>query len=269
VGYRGKTEAQERARDLRAHGWTYAEICAELGVARSSVSLWVRDVAVDPRLLEGRRRARYLAGNLATTKRPSRLHVEKLAEIEHCREEAAAWLGPLSERDLFIAGIALYAGEGAKTDGAVKFANSDPRMIEAFLLWLRLFFEIDESRLRLRLYLHEGLDLDAAFRFWSKRTAIPVAQFLKPYRAVADPSIRLTKHPRGCPAIVYSCAATHRRIMGLTAALLSSAALSGVAQLAEHAAVNRGVESSSLSPGAPDGAPAGGAIAALGVAGAP
>jgi transcriptional regulator with XRE-family HTH domain len=222
MGYRGKVAEQERARDLRAEGWTYAEICAELGVARSSVSLWVRDVAVDPELLEGRRRARWEAGNLAVTKRPSRLHLEKLAEIERCREEAAVWLGTMSERDLFVAGIALYAGEGTKGPSkGIGFANTDPAMVAMFLAWLRRFFEVDESRLRLRLYLHQGLDLDAANEFWAAVTGIPVHQFHAPYRAEADPSIRHAKHPMGCVGIVYCCSRSHRMVLGLVEALLS------------------------------------------------
>ena len=222
MGYRGKVVEQGRAQDLRAEGWTYSEICAELGVARSSVSLWCRDVVVDATLLDDRRRARYLAGNLALTKRPSRLHVAKLEQIERCREEASAWVGSLSERDRFIAGIALYAGEGAKTDGAVKFTNSDPRMIGFFLAWLREFFDLDEGRLRLWLYLHDGLDLDAAMAFWSTLTDVPLDQFGKPYRATPDPSIRRSKHPEGCLSVAYSCARTHRTVMGLVGALLTS-----------------------------------------------
>ncbi|MGH3324094.1 MAG: hypothetical protein ACRDOV_06655, partial [Streptomyces sp.] len=38
-----KTELKARARELRRAGKTYDEIVAELGVAKSSVSLWVRD----------------------------------------------------------------------------------------------------------------------------------------------------------------------------------------------------------------------------------
>jgi transcriptional regulator with XRE-family HTH domain len=49
VGYRGKVVEQERARELRALGWTLLDIARELGVAKSSVSLWVRDVAFEPR----------------------------------------------------------------------------------------------------------------------------------------------------------------------------------------------------------------------------
>jgi len=73
----------------------------------------------------------------------------------------------------------------------------------------------------MRLYLHEGLDLDAAVEFWSSLTAIPSTQFRRPYRAVADPSIRVTKHPHGCAAVGYCCSRTHRAVMGLVDALLS------------------------------------------------
>ena len=43
MGYRGKVEEQERARVLRARNMTLQDIATELGVSRSSVSLWVRD----------------------------------------------------------------------------------------------------------------------------------------------------------------------------------------------------------------------------------
>jgi hypothetical protein len=41
--------------------------------------------------------------------------------------------------------------------------------------------EIDEARLRMRPYLHEGLDLAASIAFWSALTSIPPSQFQKPY----------------------------------------------------------------------------------------
>jgi hypothetical protein len=104
----------------------------------------------------------------------------------------------------------------------VKFANSDPRMMSFFAAWLRTFFEVDEARLRVTVYLHEGLDLNAATTFWSEATGVAESQFAKPYRAVADIGIRHTKHPMGCAYLSYSCSRTHRTIMGLVAALLSS-----------------------------------------------
>ena len=74
---------------------------------------------------------------------------------------------------------------------------------------------------------HQGLDLESANAFWSELLAIPVDQFYKPYRAVPDPSIRKAKHVHGCPAVSYGCSRTHRNVMGLVHALLSSEALPG------------------------------------------
>jgi hypothetical protein len=146
--------------------------------------------------------------------------VIKQAEIDSLLRAGRERIGRLSDRDLLIAGTALYAGEGSKRDGSAKLANTDPRMVALFLAWLRRFFDVDESRLRVRLYLHQGLDLDVAIDFWSQLTAIPISQFGKPYRAVPDPSIRRSKHPLGCPGVSYGCSRTHRSIMGLVHALL-------------------------------------------------
>lgn len=216
MGYRGKTIEQEQARALRAQSWTLQEIADELGVAKSSVSLWVRDVDFVPKPRQpGAHRV------------PHPWKVRKEAEIEALLLEGCERIGKMDDRDLYIAGVALYAGEGSKTDGRVKLANSDPRMIGLFCTWLRRFFEVDEARLHVQLYLHQGLDLEAASQFWSELTDIPVAQFFKPYRAVPDVGIRHNKHLMGCAGVSYSCARTHRKVMGLVHALLSSEALPG------------------------------------------
>ena len=79
VGYGGKVREQELARELRAEAWTLQDIANELGVSKSSVSLWVRDVEFAP---NPRRRAR--------APRPHGQHLRKLAEIERCNEEGIA-----------------------------------------------------------------------------------------------------------------------------------------------------------------------------------
>ena len=219
MGYRGKVQEQEQARALRAQNRTLADIAQTLGVSKSSVSLWVRDVPFTPILrLRGPHR------------RPHPAHEAKLRQIEALNREGTDRIGALSEEAFFVAGVALYAGEGGKTDGSVRFPNSDPEMVRFFCAWLRRFFTVDESRLRCRVYLHEGLDLEATEAFWSELTGIPPTQFGKAYRAVLDPSIRRNKHERGCFYLNYSCSRTHREIMGLVRALLSSSCYSGVAQ---------------------------------------
>jgi AcrR family transcriptional regulator len=217
MGYRGKLAEREQARRLRATGLPMADIAARLGVSKSSVSRWVRDVAREPRPLVSRGRRR----------EPNALQRRKQAQIDRLLAEGRDRVGRLSEREFLVAGVALYAGEGSKRDGSIIFANSDPRMVAFFCSWLRHFFQIDESRLRVRVYLHHGLDLAAATAFWSEVTGVPEPQFLKPYRAVADPSIRHAKHVHGCVGVRYSCSTIHRSIMGLVGALLSDAVIPG------------------------------------------
>ncbi len=239
MGYRGKQREQEQARALRARNKTLQEIADLLHVSKSSVSVWVRDVPVTP----SKRRT-------GPHRRPHPAHERKLREIEECDALGTLAVGALDEQAFLAAGAALYAGEGAKRDGNVVFANTDAAMVAFHCAWLRRFFDIDEGRLRVRVYLHEGLDLDAAEEHWAAVTGVPRAQFRAPYRAVADASRRHAKHVHGCCYVGYACTRTHRRIMGLVRALLSSAVHSGVAQSAEQGPVKPKVVGSSPTPGA-------------------
>ena len=217
MGYGGKFVERERARELRAQSWTLQEIADELGVAKGSVSVWVRDVDFTPK---PRNRGH-------STQQPHPLHLKKLAEIERCRVEAEAKYRNLSDAQLDSFALGLYAGEGAKTRGVVSMANTNPMLMRLFVDWLRRSFDIDESRLRARLYLHEGLDLEGATTFWAAATSIPDRQFQRPYRAAADPSRRRAKHELGCLTIVYHCSVTHRRVMARVAAITSRFDLPG------------------------------------------
>src|SRR5512132_4155619 len=137
LGYRGKLAERQQARLLRGTGLSLDEIAARLGVSKSSVSLWVRDVEFEslPRVTRGRRRE------------PNALQRRRQAEIDRLLAEGRARIGRLSEREFLVAGVALYAGEGSKGDGRVRFVNSDPRMVVFFCYSLRHFYEIDEARL--------------------------------------------------------------------------------------------------------------------------
>ena len=212
MGYRGKVEEREQARLLRAEAWTLQEIAAELGVSKGTVSTWVRDVDFTPR---PRNR-----GHPAGPRHPMRL--KKEAEIEQCRIEAEEWLGEMSERDLAMYALALYAGEGSKGDGSVVFANSDPVLMSLFVRWLRRSFDLDESKFRVKLYLHADLDLYAAVSHWSAVLGVPPEQFNKPYRAVVDETMRSNRHVYGCASIVYHSRLVHRRVMSMIAAIGSA-----------------------------------------------
>lgn len=216
MGYRGKLQERARARELRAEGWAMPDIAEQLSVSKSSVSLWTRDVAFTPnrRRTDGRRRE-------ARHRGPNALQQRKQAQIEEFLAAGITHIDILSEREFLVTGVMLYAGEGAKTDGMVSLANTNADFIKLFCAWLRHFFDVDETRLRVKLYLHQGLDLEAATTHWSAVTGVPPNQFGKPYRAVPDAGVRNSKHVYGCATVSYCCSRTHREIMGLVHALVA------------------------------------------------
>lgn len=90
------------------------------------------------------------------------------------------------EKELKTAGIMLYWTEGAKLNqntGAtvVDLANSNPRIIQLFLKFLRQICGIDETRLRVFLYCYADQGVEFLKRYWHKVTSIPLLQFSKPY----------------------------------------------------------------------------------------
>lgn len=87
--------------------------------------------------------------------------------------------------------------------------------------WLRSAFAVDESRLRVKLYLHADLDVAAAIEFWAAVNGIPGSQFNKPYRAVVDETMRHNRHQYGCASVVFHNTLLHRRVMAMIAAVTS------------------------------------------------
>ncbi|MEE1938518.1 hypothetical protein V1L54_03665 [Streptomyces sp. TRM 70361] len=165
-----KTELRERARALRRAGRTYDEIVAELGVAKSSVSLWVRDLPkppTPPERLHRMREARWAPHRRA---RDIKRRQTKLA--------AANEIGRMTDRDLFLVGVGLYWAEGAKSKPHrmredVIFVNSDPGMIQVYLSWLALL-GIAKSGWQFRVMIHESADVAAAERYWAELVGVDV-----------------------------------------------------------------------------------------------
>jgi transcriptional regulator with XRE-family HTH domain len=142
-----KTDERREARRLRALGWSVKEIERELGVARSSVSLWVRDVELGAeqrdRLISRIRLGPFVAGQ----KKAARARDLRLTYQEEGRCLAR-------ERDgSYAAGCMLYWAEGSKARNTVQICNSDPALIVFFADFLRVHFDVEGTSMRLALNL--------------------------------------------------------------------------------------------------------------------
>jgi hypothetical protein len=176
-----KDEERRKARELRAQGLDYQQIAAKLGVSKSSVSLWVRDLPRPARLSpeECRQRAADGVRRFWAAEGPIRE-----AQRQAVSDAAAAQVGALSDREIIIAGAIAYWCEGSKSKphrrrDRVIFVNSDPRLIRFFLRFLEIT-GIPPNRLRCQLHIHESADVEAAQRVWLERTGLQPAQFRRP-----------------------------------------------------------------------------------------
>jgi transcriptional regulator with XRE-family HTH domain len=176
-----KDDLRSKARDLRVQGLDYNQIAAELGVSKSSVSLWVRDLPRPPGLSyeECRQRSADGVRRYWAAERPIRE-----AEREAARAAAAAQISELNDREILIAGAIAYWCEGAKnkpyrrTDRVV-FFNSDPMLIKFFLRFLAVA-GVRQDQLIFRVSIHESADIEGAQRFWLEATQAKAAQFRCP-----------------------------------------------------------------------------------------
>jgi hypothetical protein len=175
---RAKDDLRAKARELREQGLDYNRIAATLGVSKSSVSLWVRDLPRPERLSyeENRKRSAEGSRRYWEKERPARE-----ARREAVRAGAAAEIGPLTNREILIAGAIAYWCEGGKNKphyrhDRVIFMNSDPALIGFFLRFLEVA-GIGPDRLIFRVQIHESADVEAALKFWLQVTGAQPDQF--------------------------------------------------------------------------------------------
>ena len=139
-----KTEEQRLARELRAQGWSIKEIERHLGVSRSSVSLWVRNVelgqAERKRLI-----ARSRLGPIVAAERKA--NAARALRREYQDEGRRL----VREREpSYAAGCMLYWAEGAKERNSLKIVNSDPELLTVFAAFLRRHFAVSGESMTIR-----------------------------------------------------------------------------------------------------------------------
>lgn len=118
----------------------------------------------------------------ALRKASKQKHLQRLAKEELLQKEGAKEVGQISKRDLFIAGLALYWGEGYKSLGQeVGFTNSDPAMLLFFIKWLSRCYGVTSDRLICRISINaiHAARVTTVEKYWRQFVGLPQSQFTK------------------------------------------------------------------------------------------
>jgi DNA-binding CsgD family transcriptional regulator len=173
-----KRKERQRALKLRKQGKSYGEIKKVVKVSKSTLSRWLRAYPL------GKERIRLLRD--LNEKRIEKYRQTMQAKREKRLKsfyqlEKRRWI-PLSKRELYMAGLFLYWGEGVKSlKSSVSLNNTDPKVVKFYLYWLTRILGIPRKKIRVYVHLYNDMKIDKELKYWSRELKIPLKQFNKPY----------------------------------------------------------------------------------------
>lgn len=178
-----KDDLRAKAVEMRLAGLSYRQILETLplSVAKSTLSLWLRDVP----LTDDQRGVLLMRQEASRARRSVAVRAQRIRRQETTMNAARNQVQRLAESELFVAGLAAYWAEGSKAkpwranSEWVVFINSDESMIRLFLAWLELM-GVERDRLIYRLSIHESADIPASTAFWAGVVEAPAAEFRRP-----------------------------------------------------------------------------------------
>lgn len=218
-----------KAQELRRQGNSVGQIAKDLKVAKSSVSWWVRDIALTEiqiallktREIRGRERGRFKTMEIMRERR--------MKYIEEFDKAGFRRLSNLTKNEFFVLGLGLYWAEGGKTirNRRVEFCNSDPMMIKFLLRWLLYCFNVPKENLRCVVginQIHTSRE-EIVKKYWSETTGIPLDQFRKTsFKKVINNKIydNFESHYGTLSVLVAKGTSLYFEIMGLIKALMKA-----------------------------------------------
>lgn len=177
IGMARVLEHREALR-LRKEGKSYSQIKNVLGISKSTLSDWLHKYPLTKEQIDSLRGLNEIRieryRNTMRRKREERY-------LLYYTQEKEKWF-PFSERELFIAGLFLYWGEGNKADrNVLSVSNTDPSVIKFALNWITNCLSISRNFVRIQLHLYSDMDINRETYYWVRQLNLNKNQFCKPY----------------------------------------------------------------------------------------
>lgn len=174
---------------LRKQGKSYNEIANILKAPKSTLSLWLRNVKMSPKIERkfwNETRKKWAQSITNFNKKQAKAARER---AEKSQKIAAKHIGSLSSRELLLVGAALYWAEGyKKSRWTLQFSNSDPAMIKLIIKFFKKICNIPHEKIKAIVQIHPNITSENAIHYWSKISGIPKTQFAKSYSRLTPSS---------------------------------------------------------------------------------
>lgn len=168
----------EKALALRKQEMSYSQIKKILGISKSTLSTWLRSYPLSKEKIRALRDCN--EQRIERYRETMRKKREK--RLEQFYKEQKKLIFPLSKREIFLAGLFLYWGEGYKNYNAqLSVSNTDPSVIKFFINWLMGSLSVPKEKIKVHLHLYTNMNINKEIDFWSNELSVPRNQFTKPY----------------------------------------------------------------------------------------
>lgn len=179
---------RSRALRQRLSGKSYNEIQKALGVPKSTLSGWLKNIVLSD-AARNRLASRARIGSATLIKRNKMQTHEAEQRAREVQVLAKGKIPILTKRDLQIVGPVLYWAEGYKRlkvkDGrermshTISFVNADSEMVAVFVRFLREVLNVSSDKIRLSMRLYPHINEDEARSHWIKATGLSSERFFK------------------------------------------------------------------------------------------
>lgn len=173
-------ELKEKALALRKKGLSIGTIERRLGIRRSTLSGWFKNVELTS-AQKTRLHQQWKDGLIKARKKAVKWHnAEKEKRLCTARNEALETIRNIEITDKHIVEVALallYLGEGSKATIETGMGSSDPLILKFFLTCLRKIYNVDTAKIRCELHLRADQDREEMIRFWARELALPIRNF--------------------------------------------------------------------------------------------
>ncbi len=222
---------RQKAVRLRDKGYSYSEISAALGIPKSTLSGWLKNILLSGAAQE-RLQKRYKISRDILVERNKRQTVIARERAQETHGAAMLNIGTLTKRERMLVGAALYWGEGYKrlvvkdgferTGHGISFTNADPDMVRFFVGFCRDILDIPTEKFSLCVRLYDRKDDIEAKKYWAEMTGLPMKNFRLSTYLVSISSKRkrpFNRLPFGTLQIVISDTKKFHQLMGWIAGL--------------------------------------------------
>ena len=176
-----KSALKLNAIKLRRDGQSVIEIAKTLKVAKSTASLWTRDIILTQDQTKILKQNSILGAEKGRIKGSLSQKLARLKRIEDSNKQGQIEINQLTNRELDIAGLCLYWSEGSKRNRRIELCNSDPAVILMYIKWLERVYKIPRSELHCYVGINEAHKHreNEVKKHWSLLTQVPLSSFTK------------------------------------------------------------------------------------------